>query len=378
MKIGFIGTGVLEALRGKVVGGAEKQQALIIEGLTKKGADVLVFEYYLDKPTVEKGINFYPAWDKRNTSFIRNFKQLSRQVKNNNIDAVYTRGTQLYVAFLFLYLKITNSKIRLFWGIANDHDLKGSYNKIGVKRAKTLYGKFNKGVLKNFCSFLLFHFCDVVICQTLEQMEMGKSKWVFRKKRREMITNIFIDHSEIVNNELELKEVDAIWIGRINGVKGERYLLKLAQEIPKIKILCLGKISDSFKSSRLYHDIVRQENISLLGYIPYENIYRHISKADFVLSTSPVEGFSNVFLEGWNQSKPVISLNVDPNKSLSEGECGFCANGSYQEFKIHINKILKDKSYMAYHGKKGKERLMKDHTSELISQKYFNLFNGSN
>lgn len=378
MKIGFIGMGVLEALTGNVVGGAEKQQALIIDGLTKKGTDVVVFEYYLDKPTVEKGINFHPAWDKSSTSFLRNFKQLSRQIKNNNIDAVYTRGTQLYVAFLFFYLKMTNSKIGLFWGIANDHDLKSHYNKIGVKSSKSLYEKFNKGILKKISSFLLFHFCDVVICQTLEQMELAKSKWIFREKRHEMITNIFIEPSEIVNIELEIKEVDAIWIGRINGIKGERYLLKLAQDIPNMQILCLGKVSDSFKSSRLFQDIVKQDNIALMGYILNENIYRYISKADFVLSTSPVEGFSNVFLEGWNQSKPVISLNVDPNKSLSDGECGYCAKGSYENLKIHINKILNDKKYMDYHGKKGKERLMKDHTSELISQKYFNLFRGLN
>lgn len=372
MSICFIGGGILDAIKGIHAGGAEKQVALIIKGLQSRGAEIIVLEYNLIKPKEFEGISFYPAWDRKDHSFLSKFKKLINNINKHKIDSIYTRGTQLYVAVLFFYLKLSRSKIELYWGLAHDHNLTSKYNKTRVGLASSFYERINLGILHNFFSIILFYFSDKVICQTLEQVQVCKSK--YGDKSIEFISNIYDNelHNEIKFNGESI--ADAIWIGRLAGVKGEEYLLKMAKEIPEMKIVCLGNVSDAFKNTSLYSEIKRQSNIVLVGNVPYKEVANYISKVDFIINTSPSEGLSNVFLEGWSQEKPILSLTVNPNQSLTLGEGGYCAQGSYPSFITKNREILKDKKFMEYYGRKGKEILIKNHYPEIVLPKYYELF----
>lgn len=372
MKVCIIGGGTSNALEGHPGGGAEKQQALIMHGLKSRGINVIVLEYSLKDSKEINGIKFYPAWINSRKSFLSKLKNIISQIKVHDVNIVYARGTQIYVALLYLYLKASRSMVKLFWGIAGDHDLTSKFNYLRVNYTSSLYGKINKGILFNLSSILLFYFSDVIICQTNEQINMCRARsW---RKRTVQIPNIY---SRSFNNRIKLSKecaVDAIWVGKFNGTKGEDVLLKIAKDIPEMKIICLGHVTEKFANTITFQEIKKQENISLKGRVPYNEVSKYISKADFVLNTSPSEGFSNVFLEGWDQEKPVISLKVDPNRYLTKGEAGFCAQNSYSKLLVKIRGILNDTEFINYHGKKGKEILIKKHNPELIISQYEHLF----
>ncbi len=370
-KICVIGNGISSALEGNHGGGAEKQQALIVKGLKSRGLDVIVLEYHLSKEKKIDGINFYPAWEISKTSFIDKFKGILKQLINHEIDVIYARTTQLYVPLLFIYIKYKKLKIKLFWGIGGDEDLTSKLNYIRVKRATSLYAKFNKGIMFNINSRLSFIFSDTVICQTQEQLK--RCSQISIKKPTALISNIY-NRNNLINNILINFEYDAIWVGKFTGNKGEDILLKISQDLSELKILCLGHVSENFKQTTVFKEIKNQKNLFLKGRVPAQQVHSYIAQADFVLNTSPAEGLSNVFLEGWDLTKPVISYIVNPNEYLTKGEAGYCAKNSYSNLIKKIKTIMKDKEFMKYHGKKGKEILIKNHNTELILSKYEKLF----
>lgn len=371
MKVCFIGGNISKAMKGEVVGGAEKQQALIIKGLKDQGLDILVLEYYLERSLNIDNVIFLPAWGKKHKTFYSKIKSLKEQIIKNDIDIIYARGTQIYIAFLYLYLKIKRLKIKRFWGIAGDHDLTSKFNYLRVEYAKGLYAKLNAGVVFNISSLLTFYSADTIICQTKEQLSRCKS--ISKKKSSVIISNIFLGN--IVDFKESRVEADAIWIGKFSGVKGEDILLKIAKDIPDFKILCLGHVTEDFFNSEIYKEIKKQENIILLGRIDAFEVDKYISKVKFILNTSPSEGLSNVFLEGWNQKKPVISYKVNPNQYLTQWEAGYCAEGSYLNLIKKIKEIIKDDEYFKYHGENGYNILNNYHTKEIIIKKYIQLFN---
>ena len=122
-KVCIIGLGISSALKGNARGGAEKQQALIVKGLKSRGLDVLVMEYFLEEEEKITGINFVPTWPSTSNSFYKKFSGLVKELEKQNVDVIYSRTTQLYVALLYLYLKFKRSRIKLYWGIGADQDL---------------------------------------------------------------------------------------------------------------------------------------------------------------------------------------------------------------------------------------------------------------
>jgi len=368
----IIGRGISSALEGKTIGGAEKQMALIAKGLKDRGLKIIVFEYHLNEPKVVSGVKFYPAWNKSHKSLFSKIVTLRNLLKFHKVDAVYARGTNMYIALLFLNLKVFRAKTKLFWGIAGDHDLSSKYNHLRVKFVSSIYAKLNAGIVFNISSILSFYFSDTIICQTKEQI--NRCEKISSKKSKVLISNIY---SKEIIKEVKQKgkmKADALWIAKFSGNKGEDTLLKISQDIPEMKIICLGHVNEGFAKTDIFKKIERQKNLLLVGRVPSSEVSNYILDIDFILNTSPSEGLSNVFLEGWALKKPVISFMVNPNKYLSKGEAGYCANGSYQKLVLKLRCILNDGKFMRYHGTKGYKILINNHNSEYILTKYKSLF----
>ncbi len=203
---------------------------------------------------------------------------------------------------------------------------------------------------------------------------MERCKEISKNKSIIQISNIF---SGNLNETIKYKKIisaDIIWIGKFSGNKGEDILLKLATDIPEMRIMCLGHVADEFKKTKIFNQIKTQSNIILIGRVPNDEIDAYIRQVDFVLNTSPSEGLSNVFLEAWVNEKPVVSFKVDPNKYLSNKEAGWCANGSFSKLIQILQLIIKDKELLKLRGQKGKELLIQNHIPGVIIPKYYKLF----
>jgi hypothetical protein len=371
LKVCFLGGGISAALCGELLGGAEKQQALIINGLKENGVDVIVIEYHLKEHINVNGVDIYPSWHKGRKSVRKKLTDLFNQVKERKINIIYSRGTDMYAAILYFLLKLTGSKIKLFWGIAGDHDLTSKYNYLRVNYARSIYAKLNAGLVFNLSSFFLLKFSDGIICQTEWQVEKCKAR--SKKKSISLITNIYSKNIDKIEpgNETQTR---AIWIGKFSGNKGEDTLLKIAKDIPQQKITCLGHVTEDFKTTETYVEITKQNNLILKGRVKAHEVPFYIANSDYILNTSPSEGLSNVFLEAWDKEKPVISYIVNPNQYLTTGEAGYCAHGSYTKLISLLREIEKDTVFLKYHGRKGKEILDKHHKPEVIIPKYIQVF----
>ncbi len=372
MKVCFIGSYISNAFEGDIIGGAEKQQMLIQKGIQSEDLEVMVLEYYLNKAKLYDGIQVIPAWYPQDNSFLKKLKRIENQIKTNNAEVIYARATQLYVAFLYLFLKIKGSKVRLLWGVAHDQDLTSKYDYTRVNQAESVYAKLNAKYIFNLSSNLLYLFSDTIICQTKEQVALCKKKWI--RKPVVQISNIYVHNFE---DNFKLKDnirANAVWVNKFVGTKGEDILLQIAKDLPEITIICLGHVSKYFTKTKIFQEIEQQKNLILVGRVPHNQVSAYISNVDFILNTSPSEGLSNVFLEGWDQKKPVISYTVNPNEYLTKEEAGYCALNSYEKLISKLHSILKDSELLKRYGENGYNLLNKNHVMEVIIPKYLDLF----
>ena len=58
---------------------------------------------------------------------------------------------------------------------------------------------------------------------------------------------------------------------------------------------------------------------------PPEQTVKVIGDASLLLSTSDGEGFPSVFLEAWAAGTPVVSIQIDPDHKIRNGELGVVA-----------------------------------------------------
>lgn len=372
MKVCIVGSYISKAFEGEIIGGAEKQQMLILKGLQSEGIEVMALEYHLNDAKSYNGIAILPTWQAEDDSFLKRLKRMAHQLEENKVDVIYSRITQFYMAYLYFYLKLKGSKIKLFWGIAHDQDLTAKYNYTRVKQAETIYAKLNAGIVFNISSNLLYLLSDTIICQTKEQIDLCKKKWI--RKPVIQISNIYVRDFDDSFNSKKIMHANALWVNKFVGTKGEDILLQIAKDLPELTIICLGQVSENFKKTKIFHEIEQQKNLILVGRVPYNQVGYYISKADFILNTAPAEGLSNVFLEGWDLEKPVISFSVNPNEYLTKFEAGYCAEKSYENLMSTLRSIHKNGEVLKFYGKNGKNLLKDNHTMEVLIPKYIDLF----
>jgi glycosyltransferase involved in cell wall biosynthesis len=83
-----------------------------------------------------------------------------------------------------------------------------------------------------------------------------------------------------------------------------------------------------------YEKLKNFPNVKLLGELNHSRTLNEISDSKALISTSPMEGFPNVFIEAWACGIPVYSLNVDPGCVIEKEGLGVIAHGD-------IKKIIK-------------------------------------
>jgi glycosyltransferase involved in cell wall biosynthesis len=71
-----------------------------------------------------------------------------------------------------------------------------------------------------------------------------------------------------------------------------------------------------------------------MGKLSHEDTLNQIARSKALISTSPMEGFPNVFIEAWTCGIPVLSLHVDPGGVIEKEGLGIVAHGD-------MNKLLK-------------------------------------
>jgi glycosyltransferase involved in cell wall biosynthesis len=136
-----------------------------------------------------------------------------------------------------------------------------------------------------------------------------------------------------------------LWIGGLVEVKDPLAYLELARRVPEARFLMVGtdRRTGSEVAARLRAEVPSVPNVELLPPMSAEEILTLYDRAVAVVSTSVLEGFPNVFLEGWARGVPALSLRVDPDHVIETHALGTVCNGSLDELATAARRLWADR-----------------------------------
>lgn len=343
MKICFWGE-VSKALMGKTPGGGELQISLLSKAFALSGNEVVVVDYEIEDGFVTpEGIKVIPVqgWNKgiriiRNLT--RRFPQLYRTLAVQKADVYYCRMRDFRHIIAYRAARKVHAKFVL--GLSNGLD---SLNFIG--RCKYDYLTKNAGLWWFFNILFseivhprLLHISDLVVAQHEGQANNLKTKGV-----NSIVLPSLIDLTEWP----EIGEPDRsafIYVGSLAKNKGFDKFYTLVINNPSYTYKILGMPRDK-TGLRYYNKLKGMKNVKLFGRLDHHSTIRQIFNARALISTSPVEGFPNIFLEAWACGTPVLSLYVDPGNVIQKYKLGYFAGGNVDNLVNAMACVDLDKEY---------------------------------
>jgi glycosyltransferase involved in cell wall biosynthesis len=180
---------------------------------------------------------------------------------------------------------------------------------------------------------------SLVVCQTELQREMLQNRfgiegtvlpnaidlepWISARDRRSKLPR-----------SSEAKQV--LWIGRYDRFhKRPMLCLEIARKCPAIQFRMIINGSDPTIEAEIHRD--KPNNVSIVAYVPFDQMARTMSEADVLLFTGSraYEGFPNVLLQAAATGCPIVSLE-DFDGFLSKSEAGIVCGGDLEIASLAI------------------------------------------
>jgi glycosyltransferase involved in cell wall biosynthesis len=326
MKICFWGNNT-GALKGNTDGGGELQLALLAKALVRGGNEVVIIDYQATEDFISPdGIKVFSikGWN-NGIRFIRVFTHrlplLYKSLKAQKADIYYCRMRDFRHILSFWAARKVKAKFII--GLASDLDAmnfgkRWKYNYIVSKFG--LWALSSNLLIEIIYPFLLRK-ADLVLAQHRGQKIMLSKKNIDSF----LFPNLF-DHPETPFIPPQAKK-DFIYVGRLDKRKGFSTFFEIIKKSPMHTFKVVGHPYD--KTGFLYYEKLKKfPNVTLMGKLTHPDTMRYIANSKALISTSPMEGFPNVFLEAWSCGIPVLSLYIDPGDIIKIEKLGNVTNGN--------------------------------------------------
>lgn len=244
------------------------------------------------------------------------------------------------------------------------------------------------GVITKSLMRFIDKFSDKIICISMAVKEQLK----FSEKA--VVIYDGIDTKEIKKNvdrnklreEFNINKSDFIigTIGRINLIKGQKYLIKSMAEISKtrkdVKLFIVGDVYRNNVKFKL--ELVKAVNeLGIRQYVFFtgfrDDIYDVLSSFNiFVLASSLPEGLGKVIIEAMMMGKPVVAtMSGGPSEVVIDGETGFLVPPKDPEKMAEaISKLLNNEGLRKRFGRAGRKRVKKLFSIETKVEKIVNIY----
>ena len=212
------------------------------------------------------------------------FFKLKNEIKKKQPDIVINMNLHLY-NFVFGILK-NKYKIKTIARITGNHfyDKPKSLKKYFLHR------------YKKFFEFVSLNTMDKIICLSNDLAKKLPKKHSIQNKIH--IVSQGIEMEQFATNKNVKKDIDLIFIGRIETIKNLDYAFKIFNELKKkttnINFHLFGTGSELTRLKDIYKD---DQNIIFHGEIPHFKIVDYLHRSKVLLLVSHSEGFPNVVLE---------------------------------------------------------------------------------
>lgn len=343
MKVCFWGK-IADALKGKTGGGGELQIAMMAKTLASLGHDVVVVDLDIVQEYVTpEGITVYPVKNYRNglkglRTFTHRLPGLYSTFRDINADIYYCRIREY--RHIIVYLAARKVKAKFMLGLASDLDILSI-----SKRWKHFYSSNIKnlwGILNGITGELVYPFllrnADCIVVQHIGQKELLQ-----RKKIESIVFPNIIDASHIK----PLVDPDRkyfVYVGSLDKRKGFADFYSIVRMSPGHTFKVIGSPRDK-TGSHFYEQLGALNNVTLVGRLSHDETIRQISGAKALISTSPMEGFPNIFIEAWSCGVPVLSLHVDPGGVIKKEGLGHTADGDMKKLISAIDSFFEPNGF---------------------------------
>jgi len=335
MKICFWGN-IGGALKGKTDGGGELQISLLAKALAISGHEVVILDFITTEDFItDEGVRVVRinGWDngiRIMRTLTNRLPHLYRSLKEQKADIYYCRIRDFRHILAFWAARKVKAKFVL--SLASDLDAMNFSMRLKYQYLvsfKDLWS-FSSGLLIEIVYPFLLKKADLILVQ-----HEGQKRILLQKQINSVIFPNLIDINRIQVNPGVEKDY-FIYVGSLKERKGFADFYNLALKAPMHSFEVVGKPLD--KTGFLYYEKLKVlKNVKLLGRLNHSGTISRIAGSRALISTSPMEGFPNVFIEAWACGVPVISLHVDPGNLIEKEQLGKVAYGNMENLISEIN-----------------------------------------
>lgn len=329
MKVCFWGK-IANALLGKTYGGGELQIALLAKALTSLGHEVVVVDLDIEEGFVtDDGIKVYPVKDykggmKMFRTFTRRLPALFSTFVDVKADVYYCRIREY--RHIIVYMAARRVQAKFILSLASDLDILSigkRWKHFYSSNVKDLWGIFN-GIMGEIVYPFLLRKADLVLVQHEGQKEILSGKGITSR----VFYNL-IDANGLKWVKKSDSDPDFIYVGSLDKRKGFVDFVEIVKKTSMHRYKVIGRVRDQ-TGNILYKQLGDFNNVQLMGKLSHSDTIKEISRSKALISTSPMEGFPNIFIEAWGCGIPVLSLYVDPGDVIKKEGLGFVAEGSLE------------------------------------------------
>ena len=332
MKICFWGN-IAGALKGNTEGGGELQQALLIKALAKAGHEIIVIDFQThENYTTHEGIKIIKikGWNKGIRilrTITHRLPQLYSTLKAQKADIYYCRIRDF--RHIFVYWAARKVRAKFILGLASDLDAMNFYQRYKHNYNPSLWGGVNVILVEIVYPFLLRN-ADLVLVQ-----HEGQKKLLLEKNiRSQVLPNLFIlkDNHKLIDSSSN----DFVYVGSLNKRKGFVSFFEVVSRSFNHSFKIIGQPTDKI-SKEYYERLKLFTNVTLMGRLSHSDTIAQIANSKALISTSPMEGFPNIFIEAWAYGIPVLSLFVDPGNIIKNENLGVVCSGNLENLLTVMN-----------------------------------------
>jgi len=310
------------------IGGSQIQTDLIATHLARLGHEVVYIAVQGNQQNYATNYKIEP----HSLGFVQ-FKQI---LSEHRPDIVYWRFNRR--KFLPSMLACKLMRVKVVSAITSLTDLIKWAHRINFKTRSLTEGikilcsfSFIRHILSKRVNYFGYYLIDGIIVQLEQQTRKlpVRKEIVIYNSVDDSITPFHWDRPFIV------------WVGNLRAVKNPEIYVDLARNLPHIDFLMVGKIQGPYKAllkkSSLY------PNFHYLGPKPNNEVNGILQQSLFLVLTSGIEGFPNVFIQAWMQAKPTVSLYYDPDNMIRDNNIG-CVSGSFEQLVRDTKTLIEDET----------------------------------
>ena len=344
------------------VGGAENLVFQIIKNLDKRKYNIHLISFTKEGPLYKEyqslGINI-----KIFSNNIFSLWNFSTYLKENNIDCIHIHLVKS------LFFATTASKLARIKNIITHWHNIYDYGKYNKKTIRGLYSIVRRWFLLKYSSKL----SDSVI--SISKIVKKKNCEIFSvPEDKVLVIYNAIDLSllpELNNNDSSSLVIGAV--GKITKQKGYDTLIKafriVNNEKPELKLEIIGEVNSQGNKNycdeifKIVSDFKLDDSIVFKNVLPYNEVFKHMSKWKIFILSSEYEGFGLVIVEAMASGTPVIASKVGAvPEIITDNETGILFKPmDYGDLADKIIKLIDDRE---------SRRKISDNAKKYIVQKF--------